>query len=321
MSCWLRYLVCFAVAFCAVSSAAAYPDRPVRLIVPFAAGGGTDAMTRILADRLQQRLGPRFLVENITGAGGNVGADRASRAEPDGYTLLIGSMGILTVNPWIYASTGTAILDRLQPVSLIFDTGHIVVVNPAVNATTLEGVAALARGAEKPLNFASGGIGTSTHLYAELFKLAAKAPMTHVPYRGNGPALTDVVAGHVQIMFDQIASASEHAKSGSVRPLAVTTRQRLSFLPDVPTAAEAGYPQLMGTSWTALMAPKGTPPEVITVLGRALAEIAAEPETKAKIEGLGANVLASTPQEAGDLVSRELARWAPVVKAAGIADN
>jgi tripartite-type tricarboxylate transporter receptor subunit TctC len=321
MSCWLRYLVCFAVAFCAVSSAAAYPDRPVRLIVPFAAGGGTDAMTRILADRLQQRLGPRFLVENITGAGGNVGADRASRAEPDGYTLLIGSMGILTVNPWIYASTGTAILDRLQPVSLIFDTGHIVVVNPAVNATTLEGVAALARGAEKPLNFASGGIGTSTHLYAELFKLAAKAPMTHVPYRGNGPALTDVVAGHVQIMFDQIASASEHAKSGSVRPLAVTTRQRLSFLPDVPTAAEAGYPQLMGTSWTALMAPKGTPPEVITVLGRALAEIAAEPETKAKIEGLGANVLASTPQEAGDLVSRELARWAPVVKAAGIPDN
>jgi tripartite-type tricarboxylate transporter receptor subunit TctC len=321
MSCWLRYLACFAVAFCAASSAAAYPDRPVRLIVPFTAGGGTDAMTRILADRLQQRLGPRFLVENITGAGGNVGADRASRAEPDGYTLLIGSMGILTVNPWIYASTGTAILDRLQPVSLIFDTGHIVVVNPAVNATTLEGVAALARGAEKPLNFASGGIGTSTHLYAELFKLAAKAPMTHVPYRGNGPALTDVVAGHVQIMFDQIASASEHAKSGSVRPLAVTTRQRLSFLPDVPTAAEAGYPQLMGTSWTALMAPKGTPPEVITVLGRALAEIAAEPETKAKIEGLGANVLASTPQEAGDLVSRELARWAPVVKAAGIADN
>jgi len=321
MSCWLRYLACFAVAFCVASRAEAYPDRPVRLIVPFTAGGGTDAMTRILADRLQQRLGPRFLVENITGAGGNVGADRASRAEPDGYTLLIVSMGILTVNPWIYASTGTAILDRLQPVSLIFDTGHIVVVNPAVNATTLEDVAALARGAEKPLNFASGGIGTSTHLYAELFKLAAKAPMTHVPYRGNGPALTDVVAGHVQIMFDQIASASEHAKSGSVRPLAVTTRQRLSFLPNVPTAAEAGYPQLMGTSWTALMAPKGTPPEVITVLGRALAEIAAEPETKAKIEGLGANVLASTPQEAGELIAREVARWAPVVKAAGIAEN
>jgi tripartite-type tricarboxylate transporter receptor subunit TctC len=208
-----------------------------------------------------------------------------------------------------------------MPVSLIFDTGHIVVVNPSVNATTLEGVAALARGAEKPLNFASGGIGTSTHLYAELFKLAAKAPMTHVPYRGNGPALTDVVAGHVQIMFDQIASASEHAKSGSVRPLAVTTPQRLGLLPNVPTAAEAGYPQLMGTSWTALMAPKGTPPEVITVLGRALAEIAAEPDTKAKIEGLGANVLTSTPQEAGELIARELARWAPVVKAAGIADN
>jgi tripartite-type tricarboxylate transporter receptor subunit TctC len=321
MSRWLRYLACIALAVCAASVAQAYPDRPVRLIVPFTAGGGTDAMTRILADRLQQRLGPRFLVENITGAGGNVGADRASRAEPDGYTLLIGSMGILTVNPWIYASTGTAILDRLMPVSLIFDTGHIVVVNPAVNASTLEDIAVLARGTEKPLNFASGGIGTSTHLYAELFKLAAKAPMTHVPYRGNGPALTDVVAGHVQIMFDQIASASEHAKSGSVRPLAITTRQRLSFLPNVPTAAEAGYPQLMGTSWTALMAPKGTPPEVIAVLGRALAEIAAEPDTKAKIEGLGANVLASTPQEAGELIARELARWAPVVKAAGIADN
>jgi len=313
--------VCLIAWLSMISFAQAYPDRPVRLIVPFAAGGGTDAMTRILADRLQQRLGPRFLVENVAGAGGNAGADRASHAQPDGYTLLIGSMGILTVNPWIYASTGTAILDRLVPVSMIFDTGHIFVVNPVLKATSLEEVAYLARTSEKPLTFASGGVGTSTHLYAELFKLAVKAPMTHVPYRGNGPGLTDVVAGHIQIMFDQIASASEHAKAGSVRPLAVTTKQRLSFLPNVPTAAEAGYPQLMGTSWTALMAPKGTPPEIIAVLGRALAEIAAEPETRAKIEALGANILASTPQETGEIIAQELERWRPVVKAAGITEN
>ena len=194
-------------------------------------------------------------------------------------------------------------------------------VNPALRATSLEEVAYLARTSEKPLTFASGGVGTSTHLYAELFKLAVKAPMTHVPYRGNGPGLTDVVAGHIQIMFDQIASASEHAKAGSVRPLAVTTKQRLSFLPNVPTAAEAGYPQLMGTSWTALMAPKGTPPEIIAVLGRALAEIAAEPETRETIEGLGANILASTPQETGEIIAHELERWRPVVKAAGIIEN
>ncbi|MEH2545588.1 tripartite-type tricarboxylate transporter receptor subunit TctC [Bradyrhizobium sp. AZCC 2262] len=304
-----------------ISLAQAYPDRPVRLIVPFAAGGGTDAMTRILADRLQQRLGPRFLVENVTGAAGNAGADRASHAPPDGYTLLIGSMGVLTVNPWIYTSTGTAILDRLVPVSMIFDTGHIFVVNPALKATSLGEVAELARTSEKPLTFASAGMGTSTHLYAELFRLAAKAPMTHVPYRGNGPALTDVVAGHVQIMFDQIASASGQAKSGSVRPLAVTTKQRLSFLPNVPTAAEAGYPQLMGTSWTALMAPKDAPPDIIAVLGRTLTEIAAEPETREKIEALGANILTSTPQEAGEIIARELERWRPVVKAAGIPEN
>src|SRR6266568_220955 len=315
MSRLLHCFVCLIGWISVISTAPAYPDRPVRLIVPFAAGGGTDAMTRILADRLQQRLGPRFLVENVAGAGGNAGADRASHAQPDGYTLLIGSMGILTVNPWIYASTGTAILDRLVPVSMIFDTGHIFVVNPALKAACLEEVANLARTSEKPLTFASGGVGTSTHLYAELFRLATKAPMPHVPYRGNGPALTDVVAGHVQIMFDQIASASEQVKSGSVRPLAVTTRQRLSFLPNVPTAAEAGYPQLMGTSWTALMAPKGTPPEIIAVLGRALAEIADEPETKAKIEALGANILASTPQEAGESIAHELERWRPVVKA------
>jgi tripartite-type tricarboxylate transporter receptor subunit TctC len=321
MSRLLRRFVCLMAWLCVISTAQAYPDRPVRLIVPFAAGGGTDAMTRILADRLQQRLGPRFLVENITGAGGNAGADRASRAEPDGYTLLIGSMGTLTVNPWIYASTGTAILDRLVPVSMIFDTGHILVVNPGLKATSLEEVANLARSSEKPLTFASGGMGTSTHLYAELFKLATKAPMTHVPYRGNGPALTDVVAGHVQIMFDQIASASEQAKSGAVRPLLVTTKQRLSFLPNVPTAAEAGYPQLMGTSWTALMAPKGTPPDIIAVLGRALTEIATESETRAKIEALGANILASTPQEAGEIIAHELERWRPVVKAAGISEN
>ena len=169
--------VCLIAWLSMISIAQAYPDRPVRLIVPFAAGGGTDAMTRILADRLQQRLGPRFLVENVTGAAGNAGADRASNAQPDGYTLLIGSMGTLTVNPWIYASTGTAILDRLVPVSMVLDTGHIFVVNPALKATSLEEVASLARTSEKPLTFASAGVGTSTHLYAELFKAAARFPM------------------------------------------------------------------------------------------------------------------------------------------------
>ncbi|MBN8937907.1 MAG: tripartite tricarboxylate transporter substrate binding protein [Rhizobiales bacterium] len=305
----------------APAQAQSYPDRPVRIVVPFPAGGGTDALSRILAERLEHQLQQRFFVENVSGAGGNIGANRVAQSEPDGYSLLIGSMGVVSVNPLIYRNTGTSIIDRLVPVSMVFETGHIIIVNPTVEARTLADLTNLSKRPGGPLSFASGGIGTSTHLYAELFKVLTGAAMTHVPYRGNGPALLDVVAGHAQVMFDQIASASEQVRAGKVRALAVTTPARLEILPDLPTVAEVGMPELAGTSWTMLMAPQGTPDAVIRTLNQAITAVVAEEATRRKMEAIGASARASSPAEAATLLRAELQRWRPVVDAAGIQAN
>lgn len=305
----------------APARAQSYPDRPVRIVVPFPAGGGTDALSRILAERLEHQLQQRFFVENVSGAGGNIGANRVAQSEPDGYSLLIGSMGVVSVNPLIYRNTGTSIIDRLVPVSMVFETGHIIIVNPTVEARTLADLTNLSKRPGGSLSFASGGIGTSTHLYAELFKVLTGAAMTHVPYRGNGPALLDVVAGHAQVMFDQIASASEQVRAGKVRALAVTTPARLDILPDLPTVAEVGMPELTGTSWTMLMAPQGTPDAVIRTLNQAITAVVAEEATRRKMEAIGASARASSPAEAAALLRAELRRWRPVVDAAGIQAN
>ncbi|CAN7355449.1 tripartite tricarboxylate transporter substrate binding protein [Bosea sp. LjRoot9] len=298
-----------------------YPDRPVRIIVPFPAGGGTDALSRILAEALAQRLGQRFVVENISGAGGNLGAARVANSEADGYSLLIGSMGVLSVNPLIYRNTGTAVVDKLVPISLVFETGHLIVVNPRVEARSLTELAALAKSEGGKLTYASGGIGTSTHLYAELFNLLSGSSMTHVPYRGNGPALLDVIAGHAQIMFDQIGNSSEQVRAGKVRGLAVTTPSRLPIIPDVPTTAEIGMPQLSGTSWTMLMAPSGTSTAILGKLNAAIAAITADPVMRDKMESIGASARASSSAEAAALMRSELERWKPVVAAVGLQAN
>jgi tripartite-type tricarboxylate transporter receptor subunit TctC len=299
-----------------VASADEYPARPVRIIVPFAAGGGTDVIARVMAERLSSQMNQRFFVENVTGAGGNVGVERVVRSEPDGYTLLVASMGVVSVNPALYKNLAFDASKDLAPVSLAFETGHIVVVNPSVPVRTLAELANLAR--EKPgqFTYASGGIGTSTHLYGELFKLSAKAEINHIPYRGNGPALTDVVAGQVQIMFDQIASAAGHVRSGGVKALAVTTEKRVHFLPDIPTVSEAGVPELTGTSWAGIMAPRGTPSGIILRLNQALANILNEPETRARLDTIGASARASSPEVFGELIDTELKRWTRVIDVA-----
>lgn len=301
-----------------IAIAEEYPARPVRIIVPFSAGGGTDVIARVIAERLGHQLKQRFIVENVTGAGGNVGVERVVRAAPDGYTLLLASMGVVSVNPALYKGLTFDASKDLAPISLAFETGHILVVNPSVPARSLPEFVSLVR--EKPgqFSFASGGIGTSTHLYGELFKLSANADIVHIPYRGNGPALTDVVAGQVQIMFDQIASAAGHVTSGGVRALAVTTDKRVPFLPDTPTVAEAGMPELAGTSWGGIMAPLGTPPEIVRQLNQSLAAVLGEPETRARLEAIGANTRTSSPESFGELVRSELKRWTRVIEAASL---
>jgi tripartite-type tricarboxylate transporter receptor subunit TctC len=317
----LAWVLVVLAGFSSPGLAQGYPERPVRIIVPFPAGGGTDALSRILADALERRLGQRFVVENVSGAGGNLGANRVAQSEPDGYTLLIGSMGVVSVNPLIYRNTGTAIIDRLTPISLVFETGHLIVVHPSVEARSLAELAALAKTEEGRLTYASGGVGTSTHLYAELFNLIGGSSMTHVPYRGNGPALLDVIAGHAKVMFDQVGNSSEQVRAGKVRGLAVTTPARLSIIPDVPTTAEIGLPQLSGTSWTMLMVPAGTPPEVIQKLNAAIAAITGDPAIRDKMEAIGATARASSAAEAATLMRSELARWKPVVEAARLQAN
>lgn len=300
------------------ASAQSFPNRPVRLVLPFAAGGGTDVMTRVIAERLGALLGHRVLVENITGAGGTIGTERVIRAEPDGHTLLLATMNVVSINPALYRNLSFDIPRDLVPVSLLLETGHVVVAKPGAPFTTLEGLAAAAKARPRSITFASAGIGTSTHLYGELFRHLTGAEIVHVPYRGNGPALADVIAGHVDVMFDQVPNSAEHIRAGRLSALAVTTQQRLSFLPSVPTAAEAGVPGLMGTSWAGVSAPRGTPPALIAQLNAALQQVLAEPEVVSRLATLGATARGSTVEAFGALTASELAKWTAVIRAANL---
>jgi len=293
-----------------------YPSKPVRLIVPFSAGGDADVIGRIIAKGLSTELKQPFIVENISGAGGNLGVERVIRSAPDGYTLLLAPMGTVSVNPSLYKTLPFDTSKDLVPISLAYETGHMIVVNPSVPAKSMAELVTLLRAQPGKYSFPSGGVGTSTHLYGELFKTSAKVDILHVPYRGNGQALTDVVAGHVQIMFPQIASSIGHVSS--VRVLAVTTDKRSPFLPDVPTVAEAGMPELTGTSWGGIMAPRGTPPEIVLLLNKAIVKVLNDPETRSHLDAIGVNAHTSTPEEFGKLIASELQRWGRVIATANI---
>lgn len=300
------------------ASAQSFPNRPIRLVLPFAAGGGTDVMTRVIAERLSALLGQRVLVENITGAGGNIGTERVIRSDPDGYTLLLATMNVVSINPALYRGLTFDIPRDLVPVSLLLETGHIIVARPGAPFTTLAGLADAARARPRTITFASAGLGTSTHLYGELFRHITGMDIVHVPYRGNGPALADVIAGHVDVMFDQVPNSSEHVRAGRLAALAVTTEARLPFLPDVPTAAEAGMPGLMGTSWAGMCAPRGTPPVVVAGLNAALQTVLNDPGVTNRLQTLGATARGSTPEAFGGLIATELTKWTAVIRAANL---
>ena len=302
-------------------SAEEYPTRPVKLIVPFSVGGDADVIGRLLAESLGSELKQRIIVENVTGAGGNIGVERVVRSEPDGYTLLLAPMGVLSVNPILYKELTFDASKDLIPISLAYETGHLVVVNPSLQVKSLAELADLVRSKPGKFSFGSGGIGTSTHLYGEVFKMTAKVDILHVPYRGNGQALNDVIAGQIQIMFPQIASAANQAASGLVTPLAVTTDRRAALLPDVPTVVEAGMPELAGTSWGGIMAPRGTPPEVVARLNGAIMKVLNSSDTRGRFEAIGINARTSTPEALGSLIDVELTRWRRVVAAANLTLN
>lgn len=297
------------------------PTRPIRFVVPFPAGGATDVVARVLGERMQESLGQAVVVENRTGAGGNIGVENVVRSPADGHTILMGTTGTLTVNPHLYATLGFDPLRDLTPVSMAFTTDHVLIVNPTVAAQTAQEFLALVRAQPGRLSYGSAGAGSSTHTVAELFKLAARVDITHVPYRGSAPALNDLVAGTVQAMLDQIPSAIGQIQGGRVRALAVTGARRSPLLPNVPTMAEIGLADAQATSWGAVMAPTGTPAPAIARLNAAIRDALGQQAVKDRLAAAGAEGVASTAEELAAYLRAESAKWARVVREARITVN
>ncbi len=310
---------CVALLASIGAEAQPYPNRPVRVIVPFAAGGTTDIFARFVADKLSQSLGQQFIIENRGGAGGNIGADAVAKAPPDGYTLVMGTVGTHAINASLYARMPYDPLNDFAPVAFTAGVPNLMVVNPkTVKATNVKDFIAEAKAATKKFNMASSGNGTSIHLSGEMFKQATGVEMPHVPYRGSGPAINDLVGGQVEVMFDNLPSSIEQAKAGNLRALAVTSAARSPALPDVPTLAESGLPGFEASSWFALFAPKGTPAEITTKLNAEVVKALQTPELKARFAELGGEIKLMSPDELMAYVRAEHAKWAAAVKAANV---
>jgi tripartite-type tricarboxylate transporter receptor subunit TctC len=297
--------------------AAEYPARPVTLVVAFTPGGPSDVIARILGKRLHDMLGQPFVIENRPGAGGNIAAEAVAHAAPDGYTLLMGNNSILATNASLYKKLNYDPERDFLPISLIGSQANILVVNPSVPATSMAELIALAKAKPRQLNYASSGHGAAAHLAGELFRTEAKVDIVHVAYKGAGPALQDVVAGHVQMMFATAASAVGLIRDGKVRPLAVTTSKRTALLPDLPTVAELGLPGFDATTWHGLVAPAGTSKEIIGALHHATVTALNDPDVRKSLMDLGVDIVGSTPKDFEAYIQSEVPKWAAVVKASG----
>jgi tripartite-type tricarboxylate transporter receptor subunit TctC len=297
--------------------AADYPSRPVTLVVAFTPGGASDVLARILGRKLEQILGQPFVIDNRPGAGGNVAAEAVAHAAPDGYTLLNGNNAILATNAALYKKINFDAEVDFAPIGLIGSQANILVVNPALPARSLAELIALARASPGKLNFASSGHGLAAHLAGELFKVDAKIDLVHVPYKGAAPALQDVIAGHVQMMFATASSVVSHIKEGKVRPLAVTTLTRTAVLPDIPTMDELGIKNFDATTWHGLVAPARTPSEVIETLHRALAATLDDAVVKSSLADLGVDIIGGTPGNFAAYIRSEIPKWRAIVKASG----
>jgi len=298
-----------------------YPNRTVRIIVPFAPGGSTDVVARILADKLGTELKQSFVVENRSGAGGNIGADAVAKASPDGYTLLMGTTGVLAINKYLYKEMSFDPERDLVPVSYTSLITNILVVNPQVPAKTVSELVALARAKPGSLTFASSGAGSSTHLSAELFKSMAGVDILHVPYKGSSQAITDLMGGQVTMLFDNAPSSIPFVEQGKLLALAVTSTKRLPNLPDVPTLDEAGVKGYESLSWSGIMAPAGTPKRVIDKLNAAIEKILRDPDVKQRFASLGVEPVGGPPEAFSRHIRAESEKWARVVKTANITLN
>jgi tripartite-type tricarboxylate transporter receptor subunit TctC len=297
--------------------AADYPTRPVMLVVAFTPGGPSDVLARIVGKKMEQLLGTPFVIENRPGAGGNIAAESVARAAPDGYTLLMGNNSILATNESLYKHINYSPEKDFIPITLIGTQANILIVNPDVPARSLKELIALAKAQPGKINFASSGYGAAAHLAGELFKAEAKIDIVHVPYKGAAPALQDVIAGHNQMMFATAASVLGHIEGGRVRALAVTTLKRTAALPDIPTMDEAGLKGFDASTWHGLVAPAGTPPQVIATLHDAAVKALRDPAVQASLGKLGVDIVGDTPQEFQAYIKSEIPKWTAIVKASG----
>ena len=316
-----RNFLAAAAALIVVSTATAglaqsYPSKPVRVVVPYPPGGSTDIVARVIGEQLSQSMGQRFVVDNRPGAGGNIGMQLAAGAEPDGYTVVVGTTAH-AINMTLFKDLPYDTVKDFEPIALLTEIPLILVVNPAVEAQSVADLIALAKERPGTLNVASSGNGQSTHLAAEMFNAMAGIKLTHVPYKGSAPAITDVMAGHVQLMFDTVMSALPHVQAGKLRALAVSGAERAPVAPDVPTIAEAALPGYEAIAWNGLFAPAGTPRAIIDQLNAEVVRALQSEKVKEQLASLGATARPTTPSDFSTYVRDEVAKWAKVVKESG----
>jgi putative tricarboxylic transport membrane protein len=298
-----------------------YPQRPITIIVPFAAGGPTDVLARVLGLQMSQTLGQSVVVEDVTGAGGTLGSAKAARAAPDGYTLVMGNIGTHAASVGLYPKLSYDPRTDFEPIIVVATTPMVLVTKKDLPVTTLSDVIALAK--QRKITQGNAGTGSASHLTTLLFASLAKVEVQPVPYRGLSQAMNDLLAGQIETMFDQVISSSPHILSGGVKPIAVTSPTRAKAIPNVPTTIEAGLPDMQTLTWTALFAPKGTPKPIIERLNAAVDQAMKDPAIAKRLAELGADLPAPgderTPQALGKLVAAEVAKWTPLIRAAGVA--
>jgi len=304
----------FALAAGGAHAAADWPTRPVRLIVPFPPGGSTDILGRSIAQKLQEALGQPFVVENKGGAGGSIGATEVARAAPDGYTLLMGHIGTLAINPSLYPDLAYDPVKSFAPVALIARVPNVLVVNPAVPARDVQQLVALAKAKPGALRYASGGNGSAAHIAMEYFKLRTQTDIGHIPYRGTSPAVTDVMSGQVEMIMTGVPAVLQQVKAGKLRALAVSSRSPVASMPDLPTIAASGVPDFEAIQWYGIVAPARTPAAVIALLNAEIGRALQTPALKARLDAEGAEAAPTTPDAFGALIVSEIARWKPVIE-------
>ena len=313
-----RCAALLAIAMACGTALAQYPERPIRLVVPYPPGGGTDNMARLLADKLAQRMGKPFVVDNRAGANGNIGADAVAKAPADGYTLLLAGLGPLAVNPGLYARMPYDPARAFAPISVVASAPLVLVAGPATPASDLAGLVSYMRQNPGALTMANAGEGSPHHICAGLLAKAAGASVTHVPYKGAAPAVTDLLGGNVQALCENVGTIDPYIKSHKVRPLAVSTRSRTTLLPGVPTFEESGLAGIDFSLWFMLVAPAGTPAETVARLNREVNAVLAQPDAIGRLRDFGNEPVGGSVQAAAEHLQKETQRWPQLVKAIGL---